>query len=60
MVKTGFWCKIHPEMYQRVMDEMLLGIDYVYTILDDILIAGPEVAHHDLVLETVPQPPAKF
>lgn len=40
-------------MYQRVVDEMLLCIDHVYTILDDILIAGHEVAHHDLVLETV-------
>lgn len=45
-VKSAQKCK-------RVMDGMLLGVDHVYTILDDVLIAGHEVAHHDLVLETV-------
>ena len=33
------------------MNEMLEGIDHAYAIMDDILITGRNVAHHDSVLE---------
>ena len=45
--------KSAPEMYQRAMDEMLEGIDHAFAIMDDILIAGRDIAHHDLVLQKV-------
>ena len=34
---------------------MLEGIDHAYTIMDDILITGRNVSHHDSVLEAVLQ-----
>ena len=37
------------------MNEMLEGIDHAYAIMDDILITGRNVAHHDSVLEAVLQ-----
>ena len=40
-------------MYQRAMDETLQGIDHPCVSMDDILIEGRHVAHHDSVLETV-------
>jgi len=45
--------KSAPELYQRAMDEMLEDIDHEYAIMDDILIAGRDIAHHDSVLEAV-------
>ena len=35
------------------MDEMLEDIDHAYAIMDDILIAGRDIAHHDSVLGAV-------
>ncbi|CAB4033708.1 Hypothetical predicted protein [Paramuricea clavata] len=52
-LKLPFGIKSAPEMYQRVMDDMLEGIEYAYAIMDDILIAGRDVAHHDAVLREV-------
>ena len=40
-------------MYQRAMDEMLGGIDHAYAMINDILITGRNIAHHDSVLERV-------
>ena len=54
-LKLPFGIKSAPEMYQRTMNEMLEGIDHAYAIVDDILITGRNVAHHDLVLEAVLQ-----
>ena len=34
---------------------MVEGIDHVYAIMDDILITGRNVAHHDSVLKAVLQ-----
>ena len=42
-------------MYQRAVNEMLEGIDHAYAIMDDILVAGRDIAHHDAVLHQVPQ-----
>ena len=52
-LKLPFGIKFAPEMYQRAMDEMLEGIDHAYTIMDDILIAGRDIAHHNSVLQQV-------
>ena len=52
-LKLPFGIKSAPEMYQRAMDEMLEGIDHALAIMDDILIAGRDTAHHDSVLEKV-------
>ena len=41
------------EMYQRAMDEMLEGLDHAYAIMDDKLVAGRDISHHDSVLEKV-------
>ena len=52
-LKLPFGIKSAPEMYQRAMDEMLEGIDHAFAMMDDILIAGRDTAHHDSVLEKV-------
>ena len=52
-LKLPFGIKSAPELYQRAMDEMLEDIDHAYAIMDDILIAGRDIAHHDSVLEAV-------
>lgn len=52
-LKLPFGIKSAPELYQRAMDEMLEDIDHPYTIMDDILIAGHDIAHHDSVLLAV-------
>ena len=52
-LKLPFGIKLAPELYQRAMNEMLEDIDHAYAIMDDILIAGRDIAHHDLVLEAV-------
>ena len=52
-LKLPFRIKSAPELYQRAMDEMLEDIDHAYAIMDDILIAGRDIAHHDSVLEAV-------
>ena len=48
-----FGIKSAPERCQRAMDEMLEGIDHTFAIMDDIVIAGRDIAHHDSVLEKV-------
>ena len=53
MVKLPFGIKSAPEMYQRAMDEMLEGKDHAYAIMDDILVAGLDISHHDSVLKKV-------
>ena len=52
-LKLPFGIKSAPELYQRAMDEMLEDIDHAYAIMDDILIAGRDIAHHDSVLNEV-------
>ena len=42
-------------MYQRAMNEMLEGIDHAYAIMDDIPVAGRDIAFHDAVLNLVLQ-----
>ncbi len=52
-LKLPFGIKSAPEMYQRAMDEMLEGIEYAHAIMDDILVAARDIAHHDAVLRQV-------
>ena len=52
-LKLPFGIKSAPEMYQRAMNDMLEGIDYPHAVMDDILIAGRDIAHHDAVLNEV-------
>ena len=52
-LKLPFGIKSAPEVYQRAMDEMPQGIDHAYAIMDDILVAGRDISHHDSVLEKV-------
>ena len=44
-LKLPFGLRSAPEMYQRAMNEMLEGIDHAYAIMDDILVAGRDIAH---------------
>ena len=52
-LKLPFGIKSAPEMYQRTMDEILEGIDHAYAVMDDILVAGRNIDHHDAVLNKV-------
>lgn len=42
--------KCAPEIYQRIIDEMLEGIDGASAIIDDVLIVGKDLQHHDRIL----------
>ena len=53
MTKIGLRIKSAQETYQRAMHEMLEGIDHAFAIMDDILIAGRDIIHHDAVPEKV-------
>ena len=52
-LKLPFGIKSAPEVHERAMDEMLEGIDHSYAIINDILVAGHDIAHYDSVLEKV-------
>ncbi|XP_052261000.1 uncharacterized protein K02A2.6-like [Dreissena polymorpha] len=45
--------KSAPEIYQKIMDETLEGIDNAYVIFFDILIAERDIAHHNQILKQV-------
>ena len=52
-LRLPFGIKYALEIYQRIMDEMLKGIDGAYAIIDDILKAGDDQKHHDEILKKV-------
>ena len=52
-LRLPFGRKGAPEIYQRIMDQMLEGIDGATAMMDDILIAGTNVEHHDEILRKV-------
>ena len=52
-LRLPFGIKSAPEIYQKVMDNMISGIDGAFAIIDDILIAGKDVAEHDRILKEV-------
>ena len=54
-LRMPFGLKSSPEVYQRIMDEMLENIDGAFAIMDDVLVAGRDLAHHDQILRKVIQ-----
>lgn len=42
-----------PEIFQRIMEEMLAGCEGTVNYIDDILISGPDKATHDSRLKKV-------
>ena len=52
-LRLSFGIKCAPEIFQRIMDQMLEGIEGATAIMDDILIAGSNTEHHDAVLRQV-------
>lgn len=42
-----------PELFQKAMDEILLGCDGAYWYLDDVIIEGKDIKEHDERLEKV-------
>ena len=52
-LRLPFGLKCAPEIFQRIMDQMIEGIDGAVAIMDDILIAGPNVEVHDRILKQV-------
>ena len=48
-----FGIKSAPEMYQRAMDDILEGVDNARTFMDGILVAGRDIALHDVVFNEV-------
>ena len=49
-LRLPFGLSCSPEIYQRIMDEMLENIEGAFAIQDEILIAGRDTTHHDAIL----------
>jgi len=54
-LRLPFGIKSAPEIFQRIMDTMLEGIDGARAVMDDILIAGRTMHEHDAILKQVLQ-----
>ena len=52
-LRLPFGIKCAPEIYQRIMDQMLEGIVGAISVMDDILIAAPTVEEHNAILRRV-------
>lgn len=52
-LRLPFGIKCAPEIFQRIMDEMLEGIAGAVSVMDDILIAAPTMEEHDAILRKV-------
>ena len=52
-LRLPFGIRCASEIYQRIMDQMLEGVEGAYAIIDDILIAGRDEEHHDQILKEV-------
>ena len=52
-LRLPFGVKSAPEIFQRVMDKFLEGIDGVRAVMDDILIATATMEEHKKVLRMV-------
>ncbi|XP_033760786.1 uncharacterized protein K02A2.6-like [Pecten maximus] len=52
-LRLPFGIKSAPEIYQKIMDNMIEGIDGSFAIIDDILIAGKDIEDHDRILREV-------
>ena len=54
-LRLPFGISCAPEVFQRIMDEMLEGITGAFAVIDDILVAGETVEQHDQILKQVLQ-----
>lgn len=52
-LRLPFGLKCAPEIFQRIMDQMLEGIEGAFAIVDDILVAGRDQQQHDQILKQV-------
>ena len=52
-LRLPFGIRCAPEIFQRIMDQMLEGITGATSIMDDIIVAGRDVTEHDQVLHKV-------
>ena len=52
-LRLPFGLKCAPEIFQRIMDEMLEGIAGAVSVMDDILVAAPTMEEHDAILRRV-------
>lgn len=59
-LRLPFGVSCAPEVYQRIMDKMLEGIDGAHATIDDILTAGRSVEEHDTILRRVIEKATEF
>jgi hypothetical protein len=52
-LRLPFGIKCAPEVFQRIMDQMIEGIKGAFAVMDDILVAGRNVDEHDQILKQV-------
>ncbi|XP_041369667.1 uncharacterized protein K02A2.6-like [Gigantopelta aegis] len=52
-LRLPFGIKSAPEIFQRIMDQMLEGISGATAVMDDILVAARTVEEHDIILRKV-------
>ena len=52
-LRLPFGLKCSPEIFQRIMDDMLQGINGAFAVIDDILVAGRDMKEHDKILKQV-------
>ncbi|KAL2085061.1 hypothetical protein ACEWY4_020579 [Coilia grayii] len=52
-LRLPFGIKCAPEIFQRIMDQMLEGVPGAISVMDDILIAAPTIQEHDAILRRV-------
>ena len=56
-IKMPFGLCNTAQTFQRLMDEVLRGLPFVYTYIDNILIASKDAASHETTLEWSPATP---
>jgi hypothetical protein len=52
-LRLPFGIKSAPEIFQHIMYSMLEGVEGAPAVMDDILVGGRDVEHHDQILQNV-------
>ena len=52
-LRMQFGLKNAAQSFQRMMEQILRGLDYVFIYLDDVLVASADMAQHESHLHTV-------
>ena len=52
-LRMPFGLRNAAQTLQRFMDQVLRGLDFVYTYIDDVLIASPDAEEHKLHLKLI-------